>query len=86
MSLQGCGNSCSEDGVSDVPLQYSNWEILVGLSVLLIFDGGTWTLWWCGRVLSGGEGIVREGGSLLLMSCRIYLTTSEYHTFIPIGF
>ena len=35
MSLQGCGNSCSEDGVSDVPLQYSNGEILVSLSVPL---------------------------------------------------
>jgi len=39
MSLQGCGNSCSEDCVSDVPLQYSNWEMLVSLSVPLIF-------WW----------------------------------------
>ena len=35
MSLQGCGNSCSGDGVSDVPLQYSNGEILVSLSVPL---------------------------------------------------
>ena len=27
-----------------------------------------------------------EGESLLFMSFRLYLTTSEYHTFIPIGF
>ena len=29
---------------------------------------------------------MREGESLLFMSSRFYLTTSEYHTFIPIGF
>ena len=28
---------------------------------------------------------MREGESLLFMSFRLYLTTSEYHTFIPIG-
>jgi len=86
ISLQSCGNSCSEDGVSDLPLQYSNWEILVSLSVPLIFDEGIWTLWWCGRLLSSGEGITREGESLLFMSFRLYLTTSEYHTLISIGF
>jgi len=86
MSLQGCGNSCSEDGVSDIPLRYSNWEILVSLSVPLIFDGGTWTLWWCGRLLSSGEGIMGEGEGLLFMSFNwLYLTTSENHTFLPIG-
>ena len=26
------------------------------------------------------------GESLLFISCRFYLTASEYHTFIPIGF
>ena len=29
---------------------------------------------------------MRGGESLLFMSFRLYLTTSEYHTFIPIGF
>ena len=85
-SLQSCGNSCSEVSVSDVPLQYSNWEILVSLSDPFIFDGGTWTLWWFGRLLSSEGGIMRGGESLLFMSFRLYLTTSEYHTFIPIGF
>ena len=85
MSLQGCGNSSSEDGVSDVPLQYSNWEILVSLSFPFLFDGGTWTLWWCGCLLSNGEGIMAEGEGLLFTSFWLYLTTSENHTLIPIG-
>ena len=29
---------------------------------------------------------MRGGESLLFMSFRLYFTTSEYHTFIPIGF
>ena len=29
---------------------------------------------------------MRGGESLLFMSFRLYLITSEYHTFIPIGF
>ena len=29
---------------------------------------------------------MRGGESFLFMSFRLYLTTSEYHAFIPIGF
>ena len=86
MSLQGCRSSYSEGGVSDVPLQYSNWQILVSLCDPLIFDGGTWTLCdvaVCSQVEKASWGKVRV---LLFMSFRLYLTTSEYHTFIPIGF
>ena len=34
---------------------------------------------------ASGEGIMGEGEGLLFMSSWLYLTTSENHTFIPIG-
>jgi len=39
----------------------------------------------CSQVEDSGEGIMGEGGGLLFMSFWLYLTTSENHTFIPIG-
>ena len=78
MSLQGCGNSCSEDSVSDVPLLYSNWEILVSLSVplfLMVTLGHFDDVVVCSQVERASWGKVR-----VCFSCLLGFTWLRHNT------